>query len=141
MAYVDADFYSSPPCAPQCNSWENGTRAQALLEYDWPMLAVFYNPAVPIVSGHVPEESNAIAQYTITNRPVGTMMFCEDGSAGDPASLGISVLLANHTLDVDYMSAVNDENEYLFVHAPRTSDGAISHRVSEVQLWSDFVAM
>lgn len=105
------------------------------------MLAVFYNPAVPIVSGHVPEESNAIAQYTITNRPVGTMMFCEDGSAGDPASLGISVLLANHTLDVDYMSAVNDENEYLFVHAPRTSDGAISHRVSEVQLWSDFVAM
>lgn len=105
------------------------------------MLAVFYNPAVPIVAGHVPSESNAIAEYTITNRPVDTMMFCEDGSAADPASLGISVLLANHTMDVDYMSAVNDENEWLFSLAPRTDDGAISHRVAEVQLWSDFVAM
>lgn len=105
------------------------------------MLAVFYNPAVPIVPGHVPEESNAIASYTITNKPAGTLMFCEDGSAADPASLGISVLLANHTTDADYMTAVNEENEWLFIHAPRTSDGAISHRVSEVQLWSDFVAM
>ena len=105
------------------------------------MLSVFYNPAVPIIAGHVPTESNAIAEYTIANRPVGTLMFCEDGSAGDPASLGISVLLANHTMDVDYMSAVNDENEFLFNHAPRTADGAISHRVSEVQLWSAFVAM
>lgn len=122
-------------------SWENGTRAQALLEYDWPKLAVFYNPAVPIVAGHVPAECNAIAEYTIANRPAGTMMFCEDGSAADPASLGISVLIANHTMDVDYMSAVEDENEWLFTYAPRTADGAISHRVSEVQLWSDFVAM
>jgi hypothetical protein len=105
------------------------------------MMSVFYNPAIPIPAGHVPEESNAIAQYTIANRPAGIMMLCEDGSAGDPASLGIPVLLANHTMDVDYMSAINDQNEFLFVHAPRTYDGAISHRVSEVQLWSDFVAM
>ena len=69
-------------------------------------------------------------------------MFCADGSAADPASLGVSILIANQTLqDVDYMSQVDDENEWLFQKAPRTSDGAISQRVEQVQLWSDFVAM
>ena len=69
-------------------------------------------------------------------------MFTADGSAADPASLGIAILLANATLaNVDYMGAVQDENQWLFLEAPRTPDGAISHRVSEVQLWSDFVAM
>jgi len=69
-------------------------------------------------------------------------MFCEDGSAADPASLGISILLANATMPgVNYMSAVDDQNRWLFEVAPRTSDGAVSHRVSEVQLWSDFMAM
>ena len=69
-------------------------------------------------------------------------MFCADRSAGDPASLGISILLANHTLgDVDYMSAVMEQNEWLLRVAPRTDDGAISQRVADVQLWSDFLAM
>lgn len=70
-------------------------------------------------------------------------MFVSDTSAADPASLGIAILLANATLgdSVDYTAAVESENEWLMQGALRTSDGAISHRVAEVQLWSDFVSM
>merc|ERR1712093_27654 len=124
-------------------SWENGTRAQALLDYDYPMLSVFHDPTIPIspLAG-IPTEVNAIAQYTIANKPSDTLMFCEDASAADPASLGVSILLANVTVEaVDYMAAVEQENSWLLTHAPRASDGAISHRVAEVQLWSDFVSM
>lgn len=70
------------------------------------------------------------------------MMFCVDQSAADPASLGVSIILANATQSsVDYMADVREENEYLYFHAPRTADGALSHRVAELQLWSDFMAM
>jgi hypothetical protein len=102
---------------------------------------VFYNPAIPIVPGYIPTESNTIAQYTIANKPADSLMFVQDLSAGDPASLGVSILLANHTLDVNYTSAVNQQNDYLLRVAPRTEDGALSHRVRDVQLWSDFLAM
>lgn len=69
-------------------------------------------------------------------------MLTEDGSAADPASLGVAVLLANATLaNVDYMPDIDQQNEWLLVVAPRTVDGALSHRVSQVQLWSDFIYM
>lgn len=126
----------------QC-SWENGTRAQALLEIDHPELSVFYNPCLPITdTSGIPEEVNAIAEYTIAHKPNNTLMLTEDGSAADPASLGVAVLLANATLaNVDYMPDIDQQNEWLLVVAPRTVDGALSHRVSQVQLWSDFIYM
>jgi len=62
-----------------------------------------------------------------------------DGSAADPASIASSVLLANWTGQdsgqVDYAGAATDQLEYLLYNVPQTSDGAISHRVSQVQLW------
>jgi len=62
-----------------------------------------------------------------------------DGSAADPASIAFSMLLANWTGQdsgqVDYSGAATDQLEYLLYKAPHTSDGAISHRVSQVQLW------
>jgi len=63
-----------------------------------------------------------------------------DGSAGDPASIGISILLANWTGQTNgngtnFASAVRDQLDFLLNVAPRTPDGAISHRVSIVQLW------
>lgn len=36
---------------------------------------------------------------------------------------------------VDYAGAASDQLNYLFEEVPKTADGAISHRVSEVQLW------
>ncbi len=55
----------------------------------------------------------------------------------DPASLGVSVLLANWTGQTgeNYSIAAKNELNYLLNTAPKTSDGAISHRSENVQLW------
>jgi len=60
-----------------------------------------------------------------------------DGSAADPASIGVCVLIANWTKagDLDYAGAAKSQIDYLFTMVPRTSDGAISHRLSQLQLW------
>ena len=51
----------------------------------------------------------------------------------------MAVLLANWTrtnLSEDkFAVAAKNQLEYLLVDAPRTDDGAISHRQAEVQLW------
>ena len=68
----------------------------------------------------------------------GQPFFWGDTSAADPASIGMAVLLANWTnqLGEDYASAATAQVEYLFGPlVPKTSDGAISHRVSQLQLW------
>ena len=66
-----------------------------------------------------------------------------DGAAADPASIGVCVLIANWTGQdagqVDYAGAATDQLNYLLQDVPRTSDGAISHRVSQVQLWCVFL--
>ena len=78
------------------------------------------------------------------------------GAVGDPASpylflirgmdltvmssgLGVAVLIANWTrsdrADQSFAQAARSQLAYLTSLAPRTSDGAISHRASQVQLW------
>jgi hypothetical protein len=106
-------------------------------------LAVYSLNALPVTSSKpIPTNVNDIATRTMANWNTSMPMFVADGSAGDPASLGIPILLANATVSgTDYTAAVNAENTFLFETAPRTSDGAVSHRVNEVQLWSDFIAM
>jgi len=51
---------------------------------------------------------------------------------------GISVLLANWTNQdggqLDYAGAAKDQLRFLFQDVPMTNDGAISHRVLQVQL-------
>ncbi|KAL0575778.1 hypothetical protein V5O48_006197 [Marasmius crinis-equi] len=77
----------------------------------------------------------------------GPRPLMRDDSAADPASIGPAVLLAAWTDQraqdgLDYMAAATNQLAYLYSSAvPKTPDGAISHRVSEVQLWSDFVYM
>ncbi|KAI3609237.1 glycoside hydrolase family 105 protein [Moniliophthora roreri] len=68
-----------------------------------------------------------------------------DLAAADPTSIGPGVLLAGH-LNLDgngsvYMQAAKDQLDFLYTRVPRTYDGAISHRLSELQLWSDSVSM
>ncbi len=67
----------------------------------------------------------------------GPQPLMKDGSAADPASNGVSVLLANWTGQgsLDYAGAAQDQLDYLLKNVSRSSDGAISHRVSQVQLW------
>ena len=66
-----------------------------------------------------------------------------DGTAGDPASNGIAVILAGMTYSGDHRFPLGakDQLYHLLYEVPRAPNGAISHRESEVQLWGDFVYM
>lgn len=75
-------------------------------------------------------------------RPEGIAALINDTSVGDPASVGVAVLMANWTKASRPDEAMNDYNtplveqlNYLLYDAPRTDDGAISHRSEQVQLW------
>ncbi|KAI0290829.1 hypothetical protein BC826DRAFT_1025519 [Russula brevipes] len=139
------------------HSWELGTRAQALLELSAPSFSVL-TPSVPLPPpSSLDAATNSsladvltIARNAVAALPsppangVGQPLFKGDASAADPASVGIAVLIANRTGlgSEDYASAATAQVEYLLGPAvPKTSDGAISHLVSDLQLWSDFVYM
>ncbi|KAG1727760.1 Six-hairpin glycosidase-like protein [Suillus paluster] len=140
------------------HSWEFGTRAEALLELNAPTYSVVsFNPVPPPQS--IPSnltdalgEVFAIARGIVAGRNLsngnitGPQPLINDSSAGDPASIGVSVLLANWTGQgaadgLDYAGAARDQLDYLFQNVSKTSDGAISHRVDQLQLWSDSVYM
>ncbi|KAG5640729.1 hypothetical protein DXG03_007416 [Asterophora parasitica] len=137
-------------------SWELGTRAQAILSLNATAFSVL-TPKTPLPPPKYVQDSLSsalspffdIAQTTVENRSssngniTGPQPLMRDGSAADPASIGFAVLLANWTGQPrqDYASAAQDQLDFLQYKVPRTSDGAISHRVSQVQLWSDFVYM
>ncbi|KAJ7577833.1 glycoside hydrolase family 105 protein [Mycena floridula] len=135
------------------HSWELGTRAQAILELYAPDYSVFSPKSLPPPKT-VPSDTTSgiapvfdIAKATVSGRGSTTAqpksLVPSDGSSGDPASIGIAVLLANWTgqTDENYSNAAQAQLDYLLNVVPRTSDGAISHRAEEVQLWSDSVYM
>ncbi|KDR83455.1 hypothetical protein GALMADRAFT_274901 [Galerina marginata CBS 339.88] len=131
-------------------SWELGTAAEALLELSWPSLSVFNSTAFPpptrLKTSALPIDVLNIANKTVSEKPSGSLALVPDqGSAADPASIGVAVLLANWTRtsvsNHDYANAASDQLKYLLNFAPRSPDGAISHRADEVQLWADFVYM
>ncbi|KAG9049183.1 hypothetical protein FS837_011002 [Tulasnella sp. UAMH 9824] len=136
-------------------SWELGTLAEAYLEIDWPQMSVFGAVGVPPARnvGGTDNPNNIstvleLANYAIAIRPVGSVTLFEDGSVGDPASLGVAMLMANWTkasrpdeAHNDYDTPVRQQLGYVLNTAPKTADGAISHRSEQVQLWSDFIYM
>lgn len=132
------------------HSWEYGTRAEALLELNAPTYSVVSFNAVPPPHSIPSNITNALGEvFTIAHNIVvarslsnitGPQPLIADTSAGDPASIGVAVLLANWTgqgaLDgLDYAGAARDQLDYLFQNVPKTSDGALSHRVDQLQLW------
>ncbi|KAH9059660.1 glycoside hydrolase family 105 protein [Lactarius vividus] len=139
------------------HSWELGVRAQALLELSTPSFSVLTSsvplPPPPFLNSSLSDtlaDVFTIARNAVAALPpppsngTGQPLVLRDGSAGDPASIGIAVLISNWTglVDEDYAAAATAQVEYLYGPAvPKTGDGAISHRVSEVQLWSDSVYM
>ncbi|KAI0367867.1 hypothetical protein BV20DRAFT_529608 [Pilatotrama ljubarskyi] len=143
------------PYLTRTRSWEIGTRAEALIESDTPSYSVLNNTALPPPHGQAPsalDEVVAIARSVVQNRTKADvqgpqpLMDANGGAAGDPPSIGVAVLLANWTGagaqdGQDYASAATDQLEFLLEKVPKTSDGAISHRMEQVQLWSDFVYM
>lgn len=141
-----ASFYHRLYC-----SWELGTRAQALLELSTPSFSVLTtNVSLPPPTSLNSSLNNSLADvFTIAQNAVaalppppdngtGQPLADGEGSAGDPASIGVAVLIANWTNlgGEDYAGAATAQVEYLFgPSVPKTTDGAISHRVSDLQLW------
>ncbi|KAG1856048.1 Six-hairpin glycosidase-like protein [Suillus subalutaceus] len=138
------------------HSWEYGTRAEALLELNTPTYSVVSFNAVPPPRSIPSNITSALGEvFTIAHNIIvarslsniiGPQPLIADTSAGDPASIGVAVLLANWTgqgaLDgLDYAGAARDQLDYLFQNVSKTSDGAISHIVDQLQLWSDSVYM
>ncbi|EIN04194.1 hypothetical protein PUNSTDRAFT_128484 [Punctularia strigosozonata HHB-11173 SS5] len=132
------------------HSWELGTRSEALVELDSPAYSVF--------NGQVPPPQHALSSLneildiarsivanraTSNNNTVGPQPLIADGAAADPASNLFEVIVANWTgqKDQDYAGAAKDQIDFLFQNVSHTSDGAISHRADDLQLWSDFVYM
>jgi hypothetical protein len=132
-------------------SWELGTRAQALLELSTPSFSVLTtNVSLPPPTWLNSSLNNSladvftIAQNTVAALPpppsdgTGQPLAPGGGSSGDPASIGVAVLIANWTNlgGEDYAGAATAQIQYLFgPSVPKTQDGAISHRVSDLQLW------
>lgn len=157
LTSVQIDTVSQRLAEGATHSWELGTRAQALLELSAPPFSVL-TPSVSLPPHQSLDSSLndtladffAIARNAVAALPpppsngTGQPLVLGDGSAGDPASIGTAVLIANWTnLGGEYYAAAAiAQVQYLFGPAvPKTQDGAISHRVSEVQLWSDSVYM
>ncbi|KAF8885564.1 Six-hairpin glycosidase-like protein [Gymnopilus junonius] len=145
------DVISTRLAESALESWEIGTRAQTILELNATEYSVFSSTSLPPPSS-VPSSLSSsgvltpfftIAHDVVVNRTKannGTTgpqpLIFADGAAADPASIGVC-----DSGQVDYAGAATDQLNYLLQDVPRTSDGAISHRVSQVQLWSDFVYM
>ncbi|AFR94210.1 hypothetical protein C343_02279 [Cryptococcus neoformans C23] len=141
------------------HSWEIGTKAQAILESKYPSYSVFASTSsIPLPNDFDEDDIKdvvAVAEETMNNRPPsntsasahGGSTLLEDDAAGDPASLGVTILLANASTGnaqvngVSYGDAAREELNYLLYDVPRTSAGAISHRADQAQLWSDSVYM
>ena len=147
-------------------SWELGTRSQALLELEAPSVSVFTATSIPgspaalsagnltagtkipnaaklaFTSGEL-DDVLGISHQILTSQPKGSLPLMKDGSSADPASNGVAILVANWTeaQGGDFSAAAEGQLTWLLSHVPRSSKGAISHRNSEVQLWSDYIYM
>ncbi|KAJ4345333.1 uncharacterized protein N0V89_011463 [Didymosphaeria variabile] len=123
------------------HSWEYGTVAEALLEWNDPQLSIWNNP---FPHGKVPTLNVAnVSALTYIKPHIRTdniTLVDGDGAAGDPAAEGIPALLIGKT-DTAYWDAALRQEEHLVNDVPRWSNGAISHRENVAELWADFVYM
>ncbi|KAH9024526.1 Six-hairpin glycosidase-like protein [Lactarius pseudohatsudake] len=133
------------------HSWELGTLAEALTEFEWPRLGVFSPRSIPpparLAHGQAADVLS-IAEMVVAENPPGALpapLITGDGAVGDPASIGVSVLLRSWTLqdpgNTTFADAAAGQLDYLLNVAPRAPNGAISHRDNQAQLWADFVYM
>ncbi|CAE6479797.1 unnamed protein product [Rhizoctonia solani] len=133
-------------------SWELGTATQSLFEYEYPLFSVygdnFVTPPKSLPKSVDISKILKITDQILLTRPPGVLSFMPDQAAGDPPSLGVSMLFANWTVrspsytnSSNYANAIIDQLNYSLTRAPRAPNGAISHRADQVQLWSDSVYM
>ena len=106
-------------------SWELGTRAQALTELDTPAFSVLTTNASIPPSTSAPDSLDEvldIAHDAVASRPMsssGPQPLFANSAAGDPPSVGVPVLIANWTGrgqqdSLDYAGAAKDQLDFLF---------------------------
>ncbi|EST04812.1 AMP-dependent synthetase/ligase [Kalmanozyma brasiliensis GHG001] len=149
-------------------SWEQGVSQAALLELDFPGWSVFssssggppFKPGSERSAGNPPNEVIAMAYASVSRSDsLGRLAFRitgdeeqGSGSSLDGASPGTEVLLAawlDGEIDRNtgsmssgfYGSAAQRTLNMVLRRTPRARSGAISHRYSEVSLWSDAIYM
>ncbi|KAG6910735.1 hypothetical protein DXG01_008267 [Tephrocybe rancida] len=123
------------------HSWEYGAASQALLELYNPRLSVFGSSSFPVPTVQKKDvKALAYAADKITLGNGVNSLSDGDGAVGDPASLGVSAILLGKT-DPKYAEAARQTADFMINSAPRYSNGAISQRVSEPELWADFMYM
>lgn len=137
--------YSGHQALTDSNSWELGTRAQVILESDIPEYSVFSSNNLPpsrSFSANQLKSFDPILELTrnvVNARPKGNgpQPLMREDSVADPASLGVAVLICNWTSQTgaDYRAAVQDQLDYVLNVAPRSREGAISHRSDQTELW------
>lgn len=117
---------------------------QALTEFDYPTLSPFFASYNPPPLNPFATTVLSLVSTIVSTKPNNTLPLIADGSVGDPASLGVAVVLGNWTIgnaiqlgvtQSSCATAAKDQIRFLMEVAPRTSDGAISHRSEQVQLW------
>ncbi|KAA1071542.1 hypothetical protein PGT21_011013 [Puccinia graminis f. sp. tritici] len=135
------------------HSWEWGTQSQVLLEMQYQDLSVYATGRKLPLSQEdgpieMPQTMLDLIDPILARRDPNTLPLVEgDGSAGDPASLGIAVLVASAATSNDsdrsqkYMKLAKDQLDWSLNHVPRSPEGAISQRNNEVQFWADFMYM
>jgi hypothetical protein len=121
-------------------SWEIGTRAQVLTEYNVPEFNVMSTNCSfppPTTAPNLEILLQSPRRWLHRSQRISCHSLT-DGSAADPASAGPVVLIANWTglRDQDYAKAAEQQLGYLLNHAPRHQNGAMSHRNDTIQLWS-----
>jgi hypothetical protein len=150
----DVEKVKQQAVALATHSWEYGTAAEALLEFENPEISVFGSSPFPIPS-IPPADVSALAyakQHIYLNSsvlipadglcpPIVARARSDNywlalfvGAVGDSASLGAFAVLIGQT-DPAYMDASAREINYLLNTAPRWSNGAISHREDVAELW------
>lgn len=116
--------------------------AQAQLEWVYPLYSVFTSSGIAfprageISNGDIPSIID-LAQITMSNRPPtnrtavnnGSTLL-EDAAAADPASLGVTILLANASTGgavvngISYGEAARLQTNFLLYNVPRVSFSA-----------------
>jgi len=98
-----------------------------------------------------------MTSYLISRYPPSSnAQIVPDGSSADPVSIAPFYVLSNYTLENQgdrlptngtgegatkavVVEAIERQVDEILRRTPRTSDGAISHRKEQVELWSDSV--
>jgi rhamnogalacturonyl hydrolase YesR len=100
--------------------------------------------SLPLINGDGAVGDPASELFSIDPIPVAEPSYAS-ASVHTYVGIGVSVLMLNWTLDGHenkrFAKAASEQLDYLLHVAPRARNGAISHRESQVQLWSDFIYM